>query len=129
MRQSSVVYCNEAKIALGVPREIIDIYTVYSEDTARAMALAGLDAANADIAVGVTGSISRVDPFNQENSEPGVIYVAVAQRRKKRARYAIASRKLVFDAGERWQIQEGAVIAALDLVLSVLKQGRQGVRQ
>ncbi len=35
-----VTYCNEAKIMQGVPAEVLDTYTVYSKETAEAMARA-----------------------------------------------------------------------------------------
>ena len=38
LKGAFVTYCNEAKIMQGVPAEIIDKYTVYSTQTAEAMA-------------------------------------------------------------------------------------------
>ncbi len=37
---SAVTYSNEYKIRFGVPKEVIDKYTVYSKETARSMAKA-----------------------------------------------------------------------------------------
>jgi PncC family amidohydrolase len=77
--QAFVTYSNEAKIALGVPARIIDEHTVYSKETAAAMAwIAIAEAVKADLVIAVTGSLSRVDPANAESSQPGVIYIAVA---------------------------------------------------
>ena len=39
LKGAFVTYCNEAKIMQGVPAEIIDKYTVYSTQTAEAMAI------------------------------------------------------------------------------------------
>ncbi len=110
-----VTYSNEQKIALGVPKEVIEKYTVYSLQTAEALAKAGMKAAvKADIAVGITGSITRVDP-NNPNSRPGEIYIAVLYRDKA------LSRKFVFsEAAERWQVKEQAEIKALQMVLEVV---------
>lgn len=109
-----VTYSNEQKVALGVPQEIIDRYTVYSIQTAEAMAQVGLKAAvSADVAVGITGSISRVDP-NNPNSVPGIIYVAVRFHDHK------SSQTFNFMEGERWEIKEKAVGEALKIVLSIL---------
>lgn len=110
-----ITYSNEQKIALGVPAEAIERFTVYSLEVAEAMAKAGLRAAaKADIGVGITGSISRVDPANP-NSQPGVVYIAVCQGEKT------ISRKFVFiDEGERWEVKEKAVEAALQMVLEIL---------
>ena len=76
-----VTYSNEAKIQQGVPREIIEKYTVYSEETAAAMARACLQAYSADIGIGVTGTMGNVDPANPGASVPGQVYFAIAVRR------------------------------------------------
>lgn len=109
-----VTYSNEQKIALGVPREIIDEHTVYSLQTAEAMAQIGLAAAvSADVSVGITGSISRADP-NNPNSLPGIIYVAVKYKDRTN------SQVFNFTEGERWEIKEKAIGEALKMVLSIL---------
>lgn len=78
MKDSFVTYSNEAKIALGVPEEIITEHSVYSTVTAVAMARAGLArSVRADIAVGITGSLSRVDPANSAASIPGEVYIGM----------------------------------------------------
>jgi PncC family amidohydrolase len=73
-----VTYCNEAKIRFGVPAEVIEQYGVYSMETAKAMAVAAAKQFEGTrYGVGITGSMSRVDPANPGGSIPGVIYVAV----------------------------------------------------
>lgn len=64
LKLSYITYCNEAKIKLGVQKEIIEKYSVYSLQTAKAMAKAVRDAANSDVGVGITGQLGRVDPKN-----------------------------------------------------------------
>ncbi len=71
-----VTYSNEAKIMNGVPAEIIEIYGVYSKETAKAMAQACRKAYTANIGVGVTGTFGNVDPNNQD-SVPGQVFFAV----------------------------------------------------
>lgn len=77
LKGAFVTYCNEAKVQQGVPAEVIEAFGVYSEETARAMAIACRKAYGADVGIGVTGTIGRVDPAN-EDSEPGMVYVAMA---------------------------------------------------
>ena len=73
-----VTYSNEAKIALGVPQSVIDTYSVYSPETAVAMAQTGLTrSTSATIGLGITGSLSRVDPANSEASKPGEVYIGI----------------------------------------------------
>lgn len=64
LKESYVSYCNEAKIKFGVPKQVIDNYTVYSAETALAMAKAVKNGAEADIGVGITGQLGRIDPNN-----------------------------------------------------------------
>ena len=71
----------------GVPAEIIDKYTVYSTQTAEAMAKACTKAYRADIGIGVTGTMGNVDPANPEASIPGQVYFAVEMDGKVRFYY------------------------------------------
>ena len=77
LRGAFITYCNEAKIMQGVPAEIIGKYTVYSKETAEAMARACVNAYKADIGIGVTGTMGNVDPNNPEASVPGQVYFAI----------------------------------------------------
>ena len=77
-----VTYSNEAKILQGVPAEIIEKYTVYSIETAEAMAKACRKAYQADIGIGVTGTMGNVDPANQAASVPGQVYFAISTDRE-----------------------------------------------
>lgn len=77
LEDSFITYSNQAKIALGVPEFVIKEHTVYSTQTALAMAQAGLtQSVCADIAIGITGSLSRIDPAN-DNSIPGEVYLGI----------------------------------------------------
>ncbi len=79
---SFVTYSNNAKIMLGVPSETIEKYSVYSEETAKAMASAARNTFNAMIGVGITGTTGNIDPKNSKDSVPGKIYFAVSSREK-----------------------------------------------
>ncbi|MDD6826899.1 MAG: CinA family protein [Oscillospiraceae bacterium] len=74
---SFVTYSNEAKIKQGVPAEIIDKNTVYSKETAKAMAKAAFDTYNTDLSIGVTGTMGNTDPANPENSVPGQVHFGI----------------------------------------------------
>ena len=73
-----VTYSNEAKVARGVPAEVIDAFGVYSPQTAAAMAEVCRAAYRADIGVGVTGSFGNADP-NNADSVPGQVWFALAR--------------------------------------------------
>lgn len=72
-----ITYSNEAKVMQGVPNEIIDKYTVYSIETAMAMARACADKYNANIGIGITGTMGNVDTNNSFASVPGEVYFAI----------------------------------------------------
>ena len=76
MKGAFVTYSNEAKIMQGVPAGIIAAYGVYSDETAYGMAVAAMRAYNADISIGVTGTMGNVDPDNND-SVPGEVYFAI----------------------------------------------------
>lgn len=80
LKGAFITYCNEAKIQQGVPSEILERYTVYSRETAEAMAEACRKAYGADIGIGVTGTMGNADPANPEASVPGQVYFAIATR-------------------------------------------------
>ena len=110
LKGAFVTYCNEAKIMQGVPKEIIDRYTVYSKETAEAMAKACIKAYQADIGIGVTGTMGNVDPDNQASSVPGQVYFAMGiegnmksyyielEPQPTRLAYKLAVAKEIYDA-------------------------------
>ena len=62
---SAVTYSNEYKIRMGVSKDIIDKYTVYSKQTAREMALAISKFADSNYGIGITGKLGKRDPKNK----------------------------------------------------------------
>ena len=61
---SAVTYSNDFKIKMGVSKEVIDEYSVYSIQTAREMSKNISLFANSTYGVGITGKINRVDKNN-----------------------------------------------------------------
>ena len=61
----------------GVPADIIEKYSVYSEETAAAMAKACKTAYDGDICVGVTGTMGNIDTANKNHSNLGQVYFAI----------------------------------------------------
>lgn len=64
LKYSAITYSNEFKIKMGVPKEVIDEYTVYSIETSKHMAKEISKFANSTYGVGITGQIGRLDPVN-----------------------------------------------------------------
>ena len=71
-----ITYSNASKLRLGVPSETIDTYGVYSAQTAEAMARACKSSSNAEICVGITGSLGRKDPRNAD-SRVGIVFYSI----------------------------------------------------
>ena len=80
-RGSYVTYCNDEKIRLGVPANVIEQYGVYSEQTATEMAKVCRSAFDTDIGVGITGSFGNTDP-NNTDSIPGEVFFAISTEDK-----------------------------------------------
>lgn len=87
LKGAFITYCNEAKIMQGVPSEIIERYSVYSEETAKAMAEACAKAYDANIGIGVTGTMGNVDPANPDSSVPGQVYIGIKVNEKLKSYY------------------------------------------
>lgn len=76
LRFSAVTYSNEYKIKMGVDKNIIDKYSVYSKETAREMALNIAKYANSDIGIGITGKLNRAD-INNNYGKDNEVFVAI----------------------------------------------------
>ena len=76
---SAVTYSNEFKIKMGVSKDIIDTYTVYSIETAEAMSEAISNYTNSNIGVGITGKLNRVD-INNPYGKDNIVFISIYDR-------------------------------------------------
>ena len=76
LKFSVVTYSNEFKIKMGVDKNIIDKYTVYSRETAQEMTKNISSFTNSNYGVGITGQINRQDP-NSITEEDNKIYISI----------------------------------------------------
>lgn len=83
LKFSAVTYSNEYKIKMGVSKELIDKYSVYSFEVADSMALNISEFTNSDFGVGITGKLNRVDK-NNPYGEDNVVFIGVFDRENKR---------------------------------------------
>ena len=79
LKFSAVTYSNEFKIKMGVNKEIIDKYSVYSMETAIEMSKNISLFTNSNYGVGITGKINRVDKANLVG-EDNIIYISIYDR-------------------------------------------------
>ena len=80
IKYSAVTYSNDFKIKMGVSKEIIDKYSVYSIEVARDMSLKISEFTDSDFGIGVTGKINRVDK-NNPYGEDNVIFVSIYEKK------------------------------------------------
>ena len=81
LKFSAVTYSNEYKIKMGVSSEVIDKYTVYSQETADEMSKNITKFANSDYGVGITGQLNRQDPANPVGKD-NVVYISIYDKEK-----------------------------------------------
>ena len=59
---------------MGVPKEIIDTYSVYSIETAIEMSKKISEFTNSNYGIGITGKLNRVDPHNLSGDDNRVYF-------------------------------------------------------
>lgn len=80
LKYSAVTYSNEFKIKMGVSKDTINKYTVYSGEVANEMSKCISDYTNSDYGVGVTGKLNRVDKFNPYGSD-NIVYISIYSKK------------------------------------------------
>lgn len=80
LKFSAVTYSNEYKIKLGVKKETIDKYTVYSIDTANEMSKVISEYTNSDYGIGITGKLNRIDPHNPYGDN-NIVYISIYSKK------------------------------------------------
>ena len=68
LKFSAVTYSNEYKIKMGISKDTIDKYSVYSEEVAKEMSYNISKYAGSTYGVGITGKFSNDDPANSRGS-------------------------------------------------------------
>lgn len=76
IKYSAVTYSNEFKIKMGVSKEVIDKYSVYSMETAHEMSKSISNFANSTYGVGITGKLNRIDK-NNLHGDDSTVYISV----------------------------------------------------
>ena len=93
LKFSAVTYSNEYKIKMGVSKEVIDKYSVYSMNVAREMAKNISVFASSDIGVGITGKINRVDENNLFGDNNKIFYAIYDKNNDKYYEYELIAIK------------------------------------
>ena len=77
----AVTYSNFYKIKLGVDKNLIKKYSVYSMEVAHDMSRAITEYTNSRYGIGVTGKLNRADRFNLSGKN-NIVYISVFDQRK-----------------------------------------------
>lgn len=97
LRYSCVTYSNEYKIKMGVDKEKIDKFSVYSFEVADEMSYNISRFANSDFGIGVTGKMLRKDQ-NNAFGEDDEVFISLYDREKDE--YLKSKVKVVYDTRE-----------------------------
>ena len=76
----AVTYSNEYKIKMGVSKETLEMYSVYSINIANEMSKNISEFANSDYGVGITGKLNKSD-INNMSGEDNVVHVSIYDRK------------------------------------------------
>ena len=76
LKFSAVTYSNEYKMKMGVSKDVIDKYSVYSMETAHEMAYNISRFTNSDYGIGITGKLNRADE-NNNYGEDNEVFISI----------------------------------------------------
>ncbi|MCI7241220.1 MAG: nicotinamide-nucleotide amidohydrolase family protein [Bacilli bacterium] len=114
---SAVTYSNEYKIKMGVDKNIIDEYSVYSMETANEMSKNISNFTNANYGVGITGKLNRVDRFNPYGLD-NVVYISIYDKDNNKYYNSIVEAKLSTRKDNK-ELVINEVITLLDNILNI----------
>lgn len=77
----AVTYSNEYKVKMGVPKEVIDKYSVYSIQTAECMAKSISEFADSSLGVGITGKLGIPDK-NNDSGDDDAVFICIYDKSK-----------------------------------------------
>ncbi len=83
LKFSAVTYSNEFKIKMGVDKDIIDRYSVYSSETAMEMSKNISEFTNSDYGIGITGKLNRIDKNNLCGSD-NIVFISIYHKKLKK---------------------------------------------
>ena len=115
LKFSAITYSNEYKIKMGVNKETIDKYTVYSFETTHEMSKCISDYTSSTYGIGISGMINRFDEFNPggKNNE---IYITIYNSKTKE----YIDKKVICPPKPRKECKEYIVNEALEEFIKII---------
>ena len=112
---SAITYSNEFKIKMGVSKDIIDKYSVYSMETADEMSLSISKFTSSNYGIGITGKLNRVDennPYGQDN----VVFISIYDSDNKK----FCNKELKVTKSTRKENKELVIKTAVQMLLKLI---------
>ena len=116
LKFSAVTYSNEYKIKMGVSSEVIDKYSVYSEECSIEMSKNISAFAESDFGVGITGKLNRVDinnPFGEDNQ----VFISIYDKENNK----FYNEKVEATLGSRKDNKELVINKIIEMMKDILK--------
>ena len=116
LKYSAVTYSNEYKIKMGVSSEVIDKYSVYSEECSIEMSKNISAFAGSDFGVGITGKLNRVDinnPFGEDNQ----VFISIYDKENNK----FYNEKVEATLGSRKDNKELVINKIIEMMKDILK--------
>ena len=118
---SNVTYSNDEKIMAGVPSEVIEKYTVYSQEVARRMAYHASLNLNSDYGVGITGKLNKADE-NNPYGDDNIVYVSVYDRGNN----SFFDKKIEVEHDNRIDNKQQVIDETEELLYEILYEKKKG---
>lgn len=114
---SAVTYSNDFKIKMGVDKEIIDKYTVYSIETAKSMSKAISDFTNSNYGIGITGKLNRIDE-NNLYGENNQVFISIYDKDND----CFFEQIIKVKSNNRCQCKEEIITLVQEMLFDILKK-------
>ena len=116
LKFSAVTYSNEYKMKMGVSGDVIDKYSVYSEECSIEMSKNISMFAGSDFGVGITGKLNRVD-INNPYGEDNQVFISIYDRENDK----FYNEKVEATLGSRLENKELVINKIIDMMKDILK--------
>ena len=113
---SAVTYSNEFKIKMGVDKNIIDEFSVYSMETAKEMSVSISEFSNSNYGIGITGRLNRVDKFNPGGID-NEVFISIYDKDLNK----FYTKKLIADKSSRTKNKEYIIDTVINELENILK--------
>ena len=117
LKFSAVTYSNEFKIKMGVPKETIDEYSVYSTQTSIEMSKKISQFTSSNYGIGITGKLNRIDKHNLSGDD-NIVYFSIYNKDKD----IVYSDFLKVTKSSRKENKEEVIDKIIDNLYEILKK-------